>query len=364
MVGALAVVSAPPLSAWPQTKGKEPSSTSSAPQSRDDKSVEPIPEGAPLPDMPEPEVEAASSTAEQKSSSGARLGPDYRIGPEDVLEIDVFDVPELHKTVRVSNEGTIALALIGRLKAAGLTAEQLREQLETKYGETYLQHPQVTVFITEFHAQPVSVIGAVEKPGVYQLVGRRTLIEMLSMAGGLAKRSSAPAGRTLYVTRQGGFSGLQPGEGMELISPDKVEINIQRLLYSHDDALNIEIRPRDIISVSKADVVYVLGAVKKPGGFVLEDREKVTVTQALAMAEGFTGTPSKRAARIVHRDPDGTRTEIPVDMKKVLEGKSEDIQMAANDILYIPDSPSRVAARRGLEAAISTVSGILIFRPP
>lgn len=324
-------------------------------------SNESIPEGEPLPDMPSSGTTSSADSSARRGDPSAGLGPNYIIGPEDVLDIEVFDVPELHKTVRVSNDGVIALALIGRVKAVGLTTEQLRQQLEAKYGESYLQKPQVTVFVTEFHAQPVSVIGAVEKPGIYQLTGRRTLIEMLSMAGGLAKRTSAPAGKSLYVTRKEGFGDLSVAEGMQLVAPEKLEINISRLLYSHEDVLNIEIQPRDTISVTKADIVYVVGSIRKPGGFVLEDREKVTVMQALAMAEGFSGTPAKSSARIIRRAPDGSRTEIRVDLKKVLNGKAEDVEMAGNDILFVPDSASKAGLRRGADAAIGTISALFIY---
>jgi polysaccharide export outer membrane protein len=300
--------------------------------------------------------------SEQQAPPSTRPTDNYIIGPEDVLDIDVFNVPELAKSVRVANDGTIALALIGRVEAAGLTSDQLREKVEKKYGETYLQDPHVGVFVREFHAQPVSVIGAVEQPGLYQLTGPRTLIEMLSMAGGLAKRTSAPAGRNLYVTRKGGFGDLPMADGMQLVAPDKLQVNIRRLLYSNDDSLNIQIQPLDTISVTKADVVYVVGAVRKAGGFVLEDRETVTVMQALALAEGFFGSPAKGSARIIRQAPDGSRTEIPVNLKKVLEGKAEDVEMAANDILFVPDSAAKTAMRRSVEAAISTISGVVIFR--
>jgi polysaccharide export outer membrane protein len=312
--------------------------------------------------MPEATNAVSSEATHGKTAAAGTPGPNYLIGSEDVLDIEVFNVPELRKTVRVSNDGMIGLPLIGRVKAEGMTADQLRAALEAKYGESYLQNPQISVYVTEFHAQPVSIIGAVERPGLYQLTGPRTLIEMLSLAGGLAKRSSAPAGRTLFVTRKGGFGDIQPADGMELVAPDKLEINLRKLLYARDDTLNIQIKPRDTISVTKADIVYVVGSVRKPGGFVLEDREKVTVMQALAMAEGFFGSPAKRSARIIRRAPDGSRTEIPVNLKEVLSGKAVDVEMAANDILFIPDSASKAALKRGAEAVIGTVSGILIYR--
>ena len=290
-------------------------------------------------------------------------GEDYVIGAEDVLSIDVFGLPELSPPlVRVANNGTISLPLLGSVQAAGLTTDQLRRKLETEWGRDYLQNPQVTVLVREFHAQPVSVIGAVEKPGLYQLAGPRNLIEMLSMAGGLAKRNTALAGRSVYVTRKGGFGDLPTVEGMRLVAPDKLEINIRRLLYSQEDALNIPIEPLDIISVSKAEVVYVVGDVGKPGGFVVEDRESISVLQAIALAEGLNGTAAKSSARIIRRSEDGTRSEIPLDLKKILSGKSPDVTLAANDILFVPNSAAKSAAKRAAEATVGTISGILIYR--
>jgi polysaccharide export outer membrane protein len=304
-----------------------------------------------------------TSPAVPPAAEAPALSTDYVIGPEDVLDVDVFNVPELSKTVRVGNDGTISLALLGHVQAAGLTTSQLRARLESRWGQTYLENPQVSVFVKEFHAQPVSLIGAVERPGLYQLTGPRTLIEMLSTAGGLAKRSSAPAGRTVYVTRKGGFEDLQPTEGMSLIASDKVEINLRRLLYSREDSLNIEIKPLDIISVSKADIVYVAGnGARRPGGFVLEDREKITVLQALAMAEGFSPNASKGNARIIRTKADGSREQIPINLNKVLKGNSPDLELVANDILFVPDSTQKAALKRALEATVATASGLLIWR--
>jgi polysaccharide export outer membrane protein len=293
---------------------------------------------------------------------GGPIGPNYVLGPEDVIKIDVFNLPELSKTVRVANDGLITLPLIGRMQAAGLTAEQLREELAQKWGENYLQDPQVTVFINEFKAKPVSLIGAVEKPGLYALAGRRTLIEMLSMAGGFGKKNTSPAGRTVLVTRKSGFKDLQPVEGMHVRGPDQIEVDLNRLLYTRDEALNIEMKPGDTVSVSKADVVYVVGAVKRPGGFVLEDRPTMSVLQAIAMAEGFTGTAAKKAARILRTNQDGSQTEVPVNLGKIIKGKAADVTLASNDILIVPDSKQKIASSRAAEAAIGTFSGWLIWR--
>ena len=311
---------------------------------------------------PDTGATGGNAQAKPQPASSSPQRSNYLLGPEDVVTIDVFDVPELSKKkVRVANDGKISLPLIGRVQAAGLTPEQLRRELEDKWGENYLQNPQVTVFVEEFKAKPVSVIGAVEKPGLYTLTARRSLIEVLSMAGGYGKRLTSPAGRTVVVTRRSGFEGLQPIDGMHIRSPKQVEIDLNRLLYTRDKALNIEIKPLDIISVSRADAVYVTGAVKLPGGFVLEDRPTMTVLQAIAMAQGFTPTAARKSARIIRTEEDGSKTEIPVDLTKVIRGKAPDTTLAANDILFVPDSKGKIVAIRGTQTTIATFSEWLIW---
>jgi polysaccharide export outer membrane protein len=148
---------------------------------------------------------------------------------------------------------------------------------------------------------------------------------------------------------------------MRLVAPDKLEIDARRLVYSQDSRLNIEIKPFDTISVSRADIVYVVGAVRKAGGFVMQDRENLTVLQAVALAEGLTWSAAKRGARIIRRHDDGSRTEIPLDLGKIWSGKSQDVEMAANDILFIPTSKGKLGAARGAESAIGLISGLLIY---
>jgi len=330
----------------------------------------PLPSGAQnSPDQPASQTVPAPTTnsdlttsnpaGNSDSSSLSATDPNYILGPEDVLEIEVFNVPELKKTVRIAADGQIALPLIGRVPATGLTTDQLRQELADKWGENYLQDPQVSVFVQEFKARPVSVNGAVEKPDLYYLKGPRNLIEVLSMAGGFGKH--AGSGNTVVITRKGGFQDLQVVDGMHLRGPDQIEIDLHRLLYTRDPGLNIEIKPLDVVSVSRADVVYVTGAVKSPGGFVLEDRPKVTVIQAVAMAGGFSTTASRGGARIIRTRKDGSQIEVPVNLGKVLKGKAEDVMLAANDILYVPDSKRKMATTRAIDASVSTFSGWLIW---
>ena len=295
------------------------------------------------------------------TGGGGTFGADYVIGPEDILTLSVMNVPELTETVRVENDGTIPVRLLGHVKAAGLTTLQLRTDLEKQWGETYLEDPKVSVFIREFHAQPISVIGAVAKPGLYQLTGPRTLIEVISMAGGLGTRGANQPGRYLYVTRKGGFDDLQLAEGMEQTAPDQIEIDLKELMQNRDPALNIKMKPFDIVSVSKAGIIYVIGAVGKPGGFVMEDRERVSVLQALSMAGGATTFAKKSGARIVRQGENGSRQEIPVDLGKVVKGTGEDVEMSANDILIVPDNTKKYWGMRGVDTAISTLTAAVIY---
>lgn len=286
---------------------------------------------------------------------------EYTIGPQDLLDVEVFGMPELTKTVRVSSDGTIVLALLGRVRAAGLTDEQLRQQLETQYGKTYLQNPQVAVYVREVHSRPVSVTGAVDHPGLFQLPEGATLIDVISLAGGL-NRTTTPAGRSIYVVRKGEFVFDRIPEGLRLVTPEKVEIDADRLFFARNQDLNIPIKPHDIITISQADVFYVEGGVRQANSFHFPSRDRVTVLQAVAMAGGLLPTASKGKARIIRTQEDGSRTEIPLELGKIIKGQSADVPLIANDILYINDSTTKAAFRRGVEAVVQTASGVTIYR--
>lgn len=305
---------------------------------------------------------STQSTSVTPAASG--LSSDYVIGPEDVLSIKVFDVSDLDETVRVANDGTIAMPLLGRIEASGLTADQLRDKLEAALGKNLLQNPQVSVFIDGYHARPVSIVGAVSKPGLYQITGPRSLVEMISLAGGLAKNNTEAAGKTVYVTRPDGFKNLKIVPGMRKVSPVKVAIDLKALLYTQARGLNIPIQPHDIIAVSKADVIYVAGGgVRKPGGYVMDNRDSVTVLQALAMAQGLAPNAARHDARIIHTNPNGSHVEKFIDVEKIIKSKAPDPTLAANDILYIPNSRVKAVTKRTVESIVQTVSGFLIFHP-
>jgi len=167
--------------------------------------------------QPTPEQGSEDSQSAQSALPTNVTNPDYVIGPEDVLTIDVFNLPEMKQTVRVENDGTISLRLLGPVRAEGLTTLQLKHDLQKAWGKDYLQDPQVSIFVKTFHARPVSLVGSVVKPGLYQLPGPRNIIQVLAMAGGLTKSSTGGpgAGRYLYITRKAGFDNLEPMDGVD-----------------------------------------------------------------------------------------------------------------------------------------------------
>ena len=322
-----------------------------------------VPDSAVAPVSPDASSQASTGASETTNILlNSRIGPNYVIGPEDVLTIDVFDVPELSKLeVEVGNDGNISVPLLGNVKAAGLTQHQLRDELAQKWGEKYLQHPQVMLTIKDFKSRPVSVVGAVAKPGEYYLTGRRTLVEVLAMAGGPANLG-ASAGKEVMVERPGGFQDLPPADGLTQTAPDKVSVELKKLLYNQDTDLNIEIKPFDIVSVSRAGIVYVVGAVNRPGGYVLDNKDSVSVLEAIAMAQGVGVNARSGDARIVRRSNSGTQTAVPINLKKVLAGKAPDVTLAANDILFVPNSTAKAVGKTSIGSAIGLITGLVIYR--
>ena len=271
---------------------------------------------------------------------------EYRIGVNDVLAVAVMQAPELSATVRVSQRGEISLPLLGSVSVAGSTLPELEQTLEQRLGEKYIREPEVTVQATDVQSQAVSVVGAVKKPGVVQVRGVRTLLEVLSLAGGLADE----AGDTVFVVRQGA-TGFAASAGVK-----PVEIPLKSLMTSLDPQLNVAVQPGDLVNVQSAAIVYVVGAVRKPGAFVVRGNDRLTVLRALALGEGLAPTAAQGAAVVLRTDEGGERTEIGVDLGGVLKGKVPDIPLEAHDVLFIPTSGSKVATRATLEVLTRLVT--------
>jgi len=293
---------------------------------------------------------------------------DYLIGGGDLVRIDVFDVPELSREVRVGSSGYISLPLLPvRVRAAGLTAFQLEEKLaELLQANGLVSHPQVTVFLREQRSQPITVIGAVNRPMVYQAIRATSLLEVLTEAGGVAN----DAGSTVIVTRAGNPAAAEPADAAGNngdpadVAPLVMTINLSDLLDSGDSKYNIPLLGGDFVSVPRAGIVYVVGAVDKPGGFVLaNDREQMTTLKILALAGGLKGTARPHQAVILRKNGDnGQRQELSVDLAKILERKTEDVRLLPSDILFVPDSSGKKALRKTGEIAIALASGVALIR--
>jgi polysaccharide export outer membrane protein len=347
---------------------------------------------------------------------------DYVIGSGDLLDISVFDVPELSKEVRVSQTGTISIPLIPvRLRVAGLSETQAEEKIaELLEANGLVSHPEVGVAVKEHRSQPITVVGAVQHPMVYQADRDVTLLEVLAEAGGI----SNDAGDTVIVTRRPVMSLIEvansqavpataaPGSGEPPLdsiatpepagkkadaapkapsfpsaedlahasppaspatteaapgssNPDStsITINLNDLLETGDTRNNIQLHAGDVVTVPHAGIVYVLGAVTRPGGFVVSnDRTQLTTLKVLSLAGGLTNIAKTQHAVIIRKDDTGKQTETPVDLKKVLNRQSEDITMHASDILFIPDDRTKQALLRAAEIAIGVAAGVAVVR--
>jgi polysaccharide export outer membrane protein len=332
----------------------------------------------PFPVFSQQKLETAEETNERlRQLANAFRGKqgDYIIGSGDLVRIEVFDVPELSREVRVSESGYISLPLLPvKVRAGGLTAFQLEEKLaELLRGNGLVSHPQVTVFLKEQRSQPITVIGAVRRPMVYQVIRPTTLLEVLSEAGGIAD----DAGSVVMITR-GANQDRAPAATNENTSMDTMDttdsevaagsqtitVALRDLLDSGDPKFNIPLFGGDVVRVPRAGIVYVVGAVERPGGFTLQnDGEQMSVLRVIALAQGMKPSAKPNEAVIIRKDvATGKKTEMEVNLNKIMQRKAEDVHLVANDILFVPDSTGKRALRRTGEVALGLTTGIVILR--
>jgi len=285
----------------------------------------------------------APPPAVQEPAPASTPAPLIRIASGDLLEVSVYGIPELKQELRVSSSGHISLPLVGAIQVAGSSSEQAEKLIAQRLLEGgFLNNPHVSVFVKEFATQGVSILGEVAKPGIYPLLGSRRLFDAISAAGGLTER----AGKVVTITRRD-----RPQEPQLVnLSRDPAE----------QSASNVEILPGDTIVVSKAGVVYVVGEVNRPSGFVMDKNDTMTVLQAVAMAEGTSPVASLDSARLIRKTQNG-HTDIPIQLKQILAGKQPDVPLQAEDILFVPRSLGKSAARRSVDAILQIVTGIAIF---
>jgi len=266
-----------------------------------------------------------------------------RIGAGDLLDVSVYGVTDFKQDGRISDTGDMTLPLIGTINLGGLTTDeaQTKVQLALVTGG-FFRDPHVMVVIKDFASQGISVMGEVEKPGVYPAVNTRRLYDLISQAGGF----TAKAGKLVTVTHRDNPT-----------VPDNI-------ILTNDPAKsmtsNVPIYPGDTIVVAKAGIVYVVGDVGRPGGFVMENGEKMTVLQAIAMAQGVNRTAAVGSARLIRRTT-GVPEEIKVPLKGILSAKASDVDLMPEDILFIPGSMAKNVMKRGLETAIQVATSVAIY---
>jgi polysaccharide biosynthesis/export protein len=284
----------------------------------------------------------------------------YVLGSGDQIVIRAANVPDIsEKPIRVDLNGNINMPTMGRIAAGGMTVEQLEAEI-VKRLKVYLEEPDVAVSVAEYQSQPVSVFGEVATPGVQQLQGRKTLVEILSLTGG----TKPEAGPTVRITRRLEYGRIPlPGAADDPTGKFSVaELELKPLIQAKTPEKDIAIQPYDVISVPKAEFVYVAGDVTKSGALTLNDRPTMLIMEALSSTGGISKTANPKKARILRSVPGSSRRDqVPVDIAKIMNGKGEDVELLAGDILFIPGSASRKASLRALEVAISSGTAILTY---
>ncbi len=287
----------------------------------------------------------------------------YVLGPQDSINIRVVDLiefdPKSLGAIRIDEQGNVRPPLVGRIHAVGLTVEQLEKEVATRLSKV-MKNPEVTISIADFRNHPVSVLGAVKNPGVYQITGRKTLFEVLSLAGGL----NPDASNRIKITRVASEGRLPlPNAAADPTGEFYTgELNVRNVMEAKSPEENIDVLQNDVITVPKAELVYVVGAVKRSGGFPLYEKEHISVLQAVSLAEGLDKVAGARHARILRQSaPGAERREIPVDVQRILDGRGKDVPLEANDILFIPTNVAKSASLRALEAIIQTGTGLAIW---
>ncbi len=284
----------------------------------------------------------------------------YLLGPGDQVSVSLRDRKEIEiRPAFIDLDGAIDFQYAGRIRAEGLTTEQLAREIEAKLT-SIVQSPKVTVEVSEYGSQPVSVLGAVNRPGVHQLRGSKNLVEVLSMAEGL----KTEAGNVIKITRPKS-SGPIPLTNVKEDPTGQfttAEVSAKGLMDASAPEANIPIRPHDVITVPRAQLVYVLGNVRRPGGFPLTERESITVLQALSMAEGVAPGAVTQSARILRASGSSApRVEVAIDVKKMLANAAPDQPLLPNDILFIPNSATRAVGIRILETGLQMATGVVIW---
>jgi polysaccharide export outer membrane protein len=264
-----------------------------------------------------------------------------KLGAGDLVELNVYGVPELSSKIRIGNSGDVYLPLIDYVHIGDLTVEEAQALIEKRLSDGgFVRNPHVSIFVTESTSQGVTLLGEIARPGIYPDLGDHKLYEIISQAGGF----TATAARKVTINRHN--------------QNDAINITLPRNL-GDDLSGNVEIYPGDMITVPRAPIIYVVGDVGRPAGLLVENG-KLTVLQAIALSGGTNKTAKMNGIRIIRKGPNGV-TETQVPLKKMLEAKAPDVTLEADDILFVPISGGRVLAGRSFDVAMQAAGAVAIY---
>ncbi len=290
---------------------------------------------------PEAPSSAPLTTPVAARSTGS--SKDLLIGAGDLLEVSLYGMPDFKTDVRVSSGGEISLPMLGAVTVAGFSVEQAETLIERRLSQKGLfNDPHVTVFEKEYATQGISLLGEVQRPGIYPLLGSRKLYDAISAAGGTTPK----AGRYVLITRR---------------NDPQHPLQVPLLTGADSMKNNVTVEPGDTIVVSKAGVVYVVGDVHQPGGFVMENGNDITVLKAIALAQGTNPNAALDSARVIRKTAEGPQ-DLPLSLKKIMAAKAPDIQLQPDDVVFVPGSAGKSAAKRGAEAILQMATGVAIWR--
>jgi polysaccharide export outer membrane protein len=278
------------------------------------------------------------------SSPRLLANSNVKLGNGDLIEISVFGVPDLSTKARISGSGDVYLPLIDYVHVADLTIDEAQELIQKRLEDGgFVRGPHVSIFVDESASQAITMVGEVNRPGPYPAIGERRLFDLISAAGGFTEK----AGRIITIEHQA--------------DPDKkVEVQLSSNNLAEDTKDNVDVYPGDLIIVSRAGIVYVVGDVLRPSGFLVSEDTALSVLKALALAGGGTRTSALNKSRIIRQTPNGLQ-QIPIHLKKILYAKAPDVALMKGDILFVPGSGAKAAAYRTADAAVSLSTTLAVI---
>jgi polysaccharide biosynthesis/export protein len=309
-----------------------------------------------------PEKKEQDLNERLRAMAGAtRFSQDYLLGPGDIIEVTIFGIEDLNKReLTLDSEGKITLPFLNTIGLIGLTPRESEVKIAALYEASVIKNPQVSVSVKEYRSQFFNILGAVSKPGFYQLTRRVFLLDALAMAGGLlAEKTESKA-----IVHRANATASTPAETVAGVSSkDMIEIDLEKLLVKGDTSLNIPIFAGDVISVPEkiSRFYYVLGDVNKGGAFEIKRGESITLTKALAAAGGFMGTAKKGKSVVIRKKADGSDEQIPINAGNVLKGKQADMLLLDNDVVFIPGSTTKAVGRTVLNSIGTIVNSFIYY---